>query len=314
MAVRVFRGNTTDQTTVLQQAQTICDEYGVKEVAFVADRGMLTPKRIEELHALGYKTLTALTHPQMRELLQRRVVQLELFNEQQCISVVDPEVPGVQYVLHKNPDRALRDCATRRSLIKKTSEALDKLVKSRRIKPDKLAANVGVVLNKYHTGKFVQWRIEEEKLVWNLKQELIDQEEAMGGCYIIRNEVPSLNAKEARNCYKDLIHVEQAFRNLKTVSLEMRPFHHQLDDRIKAHVFLCMLAYYVQWQARQMLDPLFAADGTGKNRQWTWEHVIQRLAGIRSQSLFVDKTEIPNAISRPDDEQRRILELLKVKL
>ena len=314
VAVRVFRGNTADQTTVLEQAQTICDEYGVKDVVFVGDRGMLTPRRIEELHALGYKTLTALTHPQMRELLQRRVVQLELFNEQECVSVVDPEVPGLCYVLHKNPDRAQRDGATRRSLIEKTTVALDKLVRSRRLTQDKLAGNVGVVLAKYHTGKFVQWSVESGRLVWKLKQELIEQEEAMDGCYIIRNEVPSLNASEARGCYKALIHVEQAFRNLKTVSLEIRPFHHHLDDRIKAHVFLCMLAYYVQWQARQMLEPLFSADGHGKNRQWTWERVIERLKGIRIQTLYVAATQIPNAISRPDEQQRRILDLLNVKL
>jgi transposase len=314
VAVRVFRGNTVDQTTVLEQAQTICDEYGVKDVVFVGDRGMLTPKRIEELHALGYKTLTALTHPQMRELLQRRVVQLELFNERECVGVVDPEVPGLQYVLHKNPDRAQRDCATRRSLIEKTTEALDKLVRSRRIKPDNLASNVGVVLSKYHTGKFVAWSVENGRLVWSLKQELIEEEEAMDGCYIIRNEVPSLDASAARNCYKDLIHVEQAFRNLKTVSLEMRPFHHHLDGRIQAHVFLCMLAYHVQWRARKMLEPLFAADGQGKNRQWTWDRVIERLKGIRIQTLYLSHTQIPNAISRPDEQQQRILELLKIKL
>jgi transposase len=314
VAVRVFRGNTTDQTTVLEQAQTICDEYGVKDVVFVADRGMLTPKRIEELHTLGYKTITALTHPQIRELLQRRVVQLELFNERECVGVVDPEVPGLQYVLHKNPDRAERDRATRRALIEKTTEALDKLKLSRRLKTDKLAARVGEVLSKCHTGKYVQWSIDDGKLSWELKQEVIELEESLDGCYIIRNEVPALNANQARNCYKDLIHVEQAFRQIKTVSLEMRPFHHHLDDRIKAHVFLCMLAYYVQWHARRMLEPLFAADGLGKNRLWTWERVVERLKGIRIQSLFVGGTEIPNAISQPDKDQQRILELLKVKL
>jgi len=314
VAVQVFRGNTADQTTVLDQAKTICDEYGVQEVIFVGDRGMLTPRRIEELHALGYKTLTALTHPQMRELLQRRVVQLELFSEDQSISVTDPEVPGLQYVLHKNPDRAQRDGATRRSLIEKTTEMLDKLTRSRRLTADKLAAKVGTVLAKWHTSKFIQWSVEAGRLVWSLKQELIDQEEAMDGCYIIRNEVPSLKAHEARRCYKDLIHVEQAFRNLKTVSLEMRPFHHHLDDRIRSHVFVCMLAYYVQWQASQRLQPLFASDGKGKNRRWTMDRVIERLKGIRMQTVTVGGTAIPNAISSPDEDQRRILELLQVKL
>ncbi|MGA2499845.1 MAG: IS1634 family transposase, partial [Tepidisphaeraceae bacterium] len=147
------------------------------------------------------------------------------------------------YVLHKNPDRAQRDGTTRRGLIEKTTAALEKLVRSRRLTQDQLAANVGVALTKYHTGKFVQWSIENGRLVWQLKQELIDQEEAMDGCYIVRNEVASLAAAAARDCYKDLIHVEQAFRNLKTVSLEMRPFYHHLDDRLRAHVFVCMLAY-----------------------------------------------------------------------
>jgi transposase len=315
VAVRVFRGNTADQTTVLEQAQIICDEYGVKDVVFVGDRGMLTPKRIEELHALGYKTLTALTHPQMRDLLQRKVVQLELFSEQQCVGVVDPEVPGLQYILHKNPDRAQRDGATRRSLIEKTKEALDKLAKSTRLKEkDKLAAKVGVVLDKHHTGKFVQWSVENGRLVWQLKQELIEQEEAMDGCYIIRNEASALGVAGARDCYKDLIHVEQAFRNLKTVSLEMRPFYHHRDDRLRAHVFLCMLAYYLQWQARARLEPLFAADGEGKNRQWTWTRVIERLKAIRMQTLRIGGTEIPDVISTPDTDQQRILDLLKGKL
>jgi transposase len=314
VAVRVFRGNTADQTTVLEQARIICDEYGVKDVVFVGDRGMLTPKRIEELHALGYKTLTALTHPQMRDLLQRKVVQLELFSKQQCVGVVDPEVPGLQYILHKNPDRAVRDCATRRSLIEKTTQALDKLARSRRLTQDKLAANVGMVLTKHHTGKFVQWSVEGGRLVWQLKQELIEQEEAMDGCYIIRNEAPALGVAGARDCYKDLIHVEQAFRNLKTVSLEMRPFYHHRDDRLQAHVFVCMLAYYVQRQARARLEPLFASDGKGKNRQWTWARVIERLKAIRTETLRIGGTEIPNIISTPETDQQRILDLLKVKL
>ena len=94
----------------------------------------------------------------------------------------------------------------------------------------------------------------------------------------------------------------------------MRPFYHQLDERIQAHVFLCMLAYYVQWHVRQMLEPLFAADGKGKNRQWTWDHVMERLKGIRSQTLYLGNAQIPNAISRPDEQQQQILDLLKVKL
>jgi len=315
VAVRVFRGNTADQTTVLQQAQTICEEYGVKDVVFVGDRGMLTPKRIEELHVLGYKTLTALTHPQMRELLQRRVVQLELFNEHECLGVVDLEVPGVQYVLHKNPERAQRDAATRRSLLAKTTQALDKLAQSpRRSDQDKLAAKVGVDLHKHHTGKFVLWSIDHGRLVWQLQQQIVAQEEAMDGCYLIRNEAAALGAAGARDCYKDLIHVEQAFRNLKTVALEMRPFYHHRDDRLQAHVFLCMLAYYVQWQATRRLAPLFAADGQGKNRQWSWARVLERLKAIRQQTVRIGGTEIPGVISTPDADRQRILDLLKVRL
>jgi len=314
VAVRVFRGNSADQSTVLEQAQTICQEYGVKDVVFVADRGMLTPRRIEELHALGYRTLTALTHMQIRQLLERRVVQLELFNEQECVSVRDPEEPGVEYVLHRNPDRAERDTATRRSLIEKTRQALEKLAGSRRIKGEQLAGRVGVILDKYRIGKFVRWEIQEGRLIWELREELIEREESLDGCYIIRNEVASLAGGEARRCYRNLSHVEQAFGHLKTVSLEMRPFHHHLDDRIRAHVFLCMLGYYVQWHARRKLQPLFAADGEGKNRQWTWDRVLERLKGLRVQSLFVDGVEIPNIRSQPDEQQLRILELLGVRL
>ena len=122
-----------------------------------------------------------------------------------------------------------------------------------------------------------------------------------------------MNQDEVVRTYKNLSVVEQAFRNLKTVSLEIRPVYHKKDDRIRSHVFLCVLAYYLQWHMQQRLQPLFEADGEGKNRQWTVENVIERLMGIRKQRVKVAEVEF-DQVTQADQEQQKILDLLKVKL
>lgn len=317
VAVQVFRGNTNDQTTVLEQAQRLSAAYGVKEVVFAGDRGMLTPKRIAEVSALGFKTLTALTHPQIRELLERKVIQMELFDEREPVSVLDPEQRMLRYVLCKNPKTAADERQTRQELIAQTRRALEKLTASRKPRTDvEQAARVGAVLAKWRVAKFFLWRIEKGQLLFEINQPLVEAEEAMDGCYILRTDVPDTawSARQAVEHYRGLARVERAFRNLKTVALELRPVYHHTDERIRAHVFICMLAYYLQWHALRRLQPLFDANGEGKHRRWTWPVILERLQAIRIQTCRLGRTSLPNVITRPDPEQQRILDLLKVKL
>lgn len=317
VAVEVFRGNTSDQRTVLDQAKRLSEQYGVKDVVFAGDRGMLTPKRIAEVSALGFKTLTALTHPQMRDLLERKVIQMELFDEREPVAVHDPEQKTLRYLLCKNPNTAADERQTRQELIAQTRQALEKLAASRKKRTKvELAAKVGAVLAKWRVAKFFSWQIKCAGLLFEIDQELVQAEEAMDGCYIIRTDVSdeAWSAQQAVDRYRGLAQVERAFRNLKTVALELRPVYHHTDERIRAHVFICMLAYYLQWHALQRLQPLFHTDGDGKDRRWSWPIILERLKSIRTQTCRLGRTVIPNVITRPDPEQQRILDLLKVKL
>jgi len=313
-AVEVFPGNTNDQSTVEAQIQRIGRQYGVKDVVFAGDRGMLTPKRIAEASAMGFKTLTALTHPQIRELLERKVIQMDLFDERHPVEVKDPENQALRYLLCKNPRTAADERQTRQALIEQTRQALGKLAASRKKRTgDELAAQVGACLARWKVAKFFSWKIEAGRLAFAVDQDRVRAEEAIDGCYIVRTDVPERiwTEQQAVDRYRGLAQVERAFRNLKTVALELRPVYHQTDDRIRAHVFVCMLAYYLQWHALQRLEPLFAADGRGKNRRWTWSLILERLKAIRTQTCRLGAVTIPQVISTPDAEQQHILDLLK---
>lgn len=315
VAVEVFKGNTSDQATVWGQAKVLAESYGVSEVIFAGDRGMLTPKRIEEVSSFGFKTLTALTHPQIRQLLEKQVLQPELFDERNIIEVTDPEQPGVRFMLCKNPETLRRSRETRQNLINLTCEALDKIKQSKR-KSDRDAkcARIGKVLAKYCVEKFFEWELDEkDNLIYSLNEEKISKEAALDGCYIVRTDAGKeiFNKDEAVAGYKQLTQVEQAFRNMKTVSLELRPIYHKTDDRIKAHVFLCMLSYYVQWHAMQRLKPLFNADGEGANRRWTFESVVEHLKSIRKIEFGLKGVSLNSKVSQPNPDQAKIIKLLK---
>ncbi len=256
VGVEVFAGNTQDASTVVAKIQELRRDYGLKEVTFVGDRGMVTQANAEQLSQVeGLHTISALTHRQIVALVERKVIQAEL------------------------------------------------------------SAQVGKILARYKMGKFVEWQIETGRLKWHFKEAHIEQEKLFDGCYIVSATVPKeqMNQDEVVETYKNLSVVEQAFRNLKTVSLEIRPVYHKKDDRIRSHVLLCVLAFYLQWHMQQRLKPLFEADGEGKNRQWTIENVIERLRAIRKQRVKVAGVEF-DQVSQADQEQQKILDLMKVKL
>jgi transposase len=317
VGVEVFAGNTQDASTVVAKIQELRRDYGLKEVTFVGDRGMVTQANADQLSQVeGLHTISALTHRQILALVERKVIQAELFDEQRIAEVSDPDKPTQRYCLCRNPQSGARETATRQRLLECTREALDKIVaRKKKGSTERLSAQVGKILARYKMGKFVEWQIQTGRLKWQFKEAHIEQEKLFDGCYIVSATVPKeqMNQDAVVQTYKNLSVVEQAFRNLKTVSLEIRPVYHKKDDRIRSHVLLCVLAFYLQWHMQQRLKPLFEADGEGKNRQWTVQNVIERLKAIRKQRVKVAGVEF-DQVTQADEEQQKILDLMKVKL
>lgn len=316
-AVEVFAGNTKDASTVQNKIAEIRKRYGIKEVVFVGDRGMITPVNFEVLQGVeGLRIISALTHREMAGLLERKVVQMELFDERRINEVVDPKDPSVRYCLCRNPQSAERETKTRQALMERTGKALDQIAsRKKRAAAQRIGAQVGKIFGRTKMAKFVHWEVKDGRLVWQWRKELVTEEGSMDGCYVVRTNVDSsrMDKNQVVGTYKKLALVEQAFRNLKTVQLEVRPVHHKEDHRMESHVLVCMLAYYLQWHMEQRLIPLFEKNGQGKDRFWTIENVIERLKSIRRQTIKIEGVSC-SVVSTPDPEQTEILNLLKIKL
>jgi hypothetical protein len=326
VGVEVYAGNTKDETTVIDKVHEIKRDYGIEKIIFVGDRGMITRSTIEALKdEEDLQTIGALTHAEMMTLLKEKVIELDLFDERSIHEVTDPADPKRRYCLCRNPQTAHRESDTRQRLLDLTATALAEIAAYKRATTvEHLGARVGKVLAKYKMGKFIQWSIaadqekatsRQHRLVWSIDAEKVAQEKRFDGCYIISSDVDKEQMKtvEVVNAYKSLTFVERAFRNLKTVQLEIRPVYHKNDDRIRSHVFLCMLAYYLQWHMEQRLAPLFTADGQGQERRWTFRGVIDCLAQITRNRVTVNGAEFYQN-STPTPEQEEILSLLQVAM
>ena len=317
VGVEVFAGNTPDGKTVPEKIQEVQGKYGIKEIVLVGDRGMISRANYEKVKGTeGLRVITALTHRDVVNLLRRGVIQMGLFDEKNIAEVVDTENPRTRYCLCRNPMSAGRETETRKDLLEVTRRGLDKIAQAKKRKSnEKIAEQVGRVLGKAGMGKFVEWKVVDGRLEWSFRQKQIEQEALLDGCYIITSDVPpeQMDKQEVVVSYKKLALAEQAFRNLKTVPVEIRPVYHKTDDRIRCHVFVCMLAYYLQWHMKQRLKPLFESDGKNKHREWTFENVMERLKSIRREVLSV--AGIPcRTVSEPEEDQQRILDLLGAKL
>lgn len=319
IAVEVFRGNTKDESTVEDKITQIKDTYGVKNAVFVGDRGMITKtqfERIQEKETNYIKTISALTHAQLAHLCEKDCVQMSMFDEHKIIQVIDSENPQIRYGLSKNPIRGMKDKATRQILIEKTETALKKIAALKRPSDDATTGvRVGKIINKYNVGKLLTLEIKDGKITWERNQSMISKAEALDGLYVIYTDVKEeeMNISEVVQTYRKLIGVEQAFRNLKTAQLEIRPIYHKTDDRIKCHVFLCMLSYYLMWNAKQRLTSLFEADQEGQNKKYTFEHIIERLKSIRKETVEIEGITT-KVITECDEEQQIILNHLNVKM
>ena len=319
IAVEVFRGNTSDVKTVDDKIRTMKDEYGVEEAVFVGDRGMLMQCKLDEITAddsLSVRTITALSRAGIADLCSEPGVQTSMFDKNHVVEVTLPDVPGIRYGLCSNPLRAERSRKTRAALISKTSALLEEVaIPKRKTSDGKLGIRIGKILNKYKAGKYFNTEIRDGRLLFSINQTAVDAEEAYDGLYVIRTDVKveHMTIEEAVRHYRSLAQVEQAFRNLKSPQLEIRPIYHKTDDRINCHVFICMLSYYLIWHLKQRLQPLFADDGTGRSRKYTLLSTIERLKSIRKEKInFQGVTTF--SITKPDEEQKMILDMLGVSL
>jgi hypothetical protein len=221
VGVEVFAGNTQDATTVPDKIAQLHAQYGLKEIIFVGDRGMITHAVAQKIKGTeGLYTISALTHRQIVELLGRKVISPELFDEQRIVEVLDPEDTTRRYCLCRNPQTARREATTRQRLLDRARAQLEKIAGSRRRATEKrLGARVGRVLERTKMGKFIRWQVLEGKLLWSFDQDKIAAERLFDGCYIVSCDVPQeqMAAVEVVASYKKLGLVEEAFRNLKTV-------------------------------------------------------------------------------------------------
>ena len=318
VSVEIFKGSTSDQTTVLDQIKKISKVYGIQEAVFTGDRGMLTQKRVDEIKETDFKIITALTHGELKKVIEKENVQLDLFDQMNITEITDSDDCKTRYMLCKNDKEMEKEGKTRSKMIEKVELLLSKKAAVKRKRNvQKVSASVGRIFEKHKIEKFFTWHVGKRGvLTWSLKNEVVEAEKELDGCYAIKTDTDKtrMNKESVVQSYRDLQKVEQAFKNLKTVMLELRPVYHKSDDRIKAHIFLVMLAYYLQWHAMQRLQPLFDEDEKGKDRRWTLEIIVERLKSIRKTENLIDGVVIKTCVSTPDHEQQSILDLLKVKM
>ena len=312
VGVEVFEGNTKDETTVLDKINEIQKKFGFEKIIFVGDRGVMTQSKYSKLNHDIVKVISALNHSTIQALCEKGIVQLGMFDEKSIVEVIDG---NIRYCLCKNPDMAKKETATRQKLLQKTTEELDKIVASTKKGKNSKALRAGKIVDRYKMGKFIQFESTDDKLTYKVDFAKIEKEAQFDGCYIIFTDVlqEDMSAVEAVNTYKSLMRVEQAFRNMKTVHLEIRPVWHKTDDRIKCHVFICMLSYYVMWHMNQRLKSLFETDGVGKDRKYTFEYVMEILKSLRVQDVEVCGAK-SKVLCKPSVEQAEVLKHLGVSI
>ena len=269
VAVEVFHGNTADPATVGVQIDKLRRRFGFSKVVLVGDRGMLTEARIrEDVKPAGLDWISALRGPAVRSLVESGAVQLSLFDETDLVEVRSDAYPGERLMVCRNPLLAEARARKRDELLQATEALLDPIVaaakrEKRRLKgADKIGVRVGKVVGQYKMAKHFELEIEEDAFGYRRTPESIAAEAALDGLYVVRTSLAEtqLDAEGTVRAYKRLSAVERAFRSLKTVDLKARPVFHHAANRVRAHVLLCMLAYYVEWHLRERLKPLLFDD------------------------------------------------------
>jgi len=269
VSVQVYPGDTGDPTTVPDQVEKLRGSFGLRRIVLVGDRGMLTQTRIEQLRAfpqLGW--ISALRSGAIRRLTEAGTIQLSLFDQQDLAEIVSPEFPGERLVVCFNPLLKEDRDRTRQELLKATEKQLQKVAASvarrtrRPMNKAQIGLKVGKVIDRYKVAKHFTLTIEDGRLECQRDETSIASEAALDGIYVVRTSeaAEELPREDVVRGYKLLGQVEQGFRTLKGLEIRVRPIFHRVDDRVRAHIFLCMLAYYVDWHLRWVWAPLLFDD------------------------------------------------------
>jgi transposase len=357
VAVEVFDGNTGDPTTLGPQIQKLRKRFALRRIVIVGDRGMITDARIrEELRDVdGLDWITCLRAPAVAKLLERGSFQLSLFDERDMAEIADPAFPGERLVVCKNPLLAQERARKRRELLEATELALDRVRQAvaREARPlrgrENIALRIGKVMGRFKVGKHFKLTIKDDSFRWERDESAIAAEAALDGIYVVRTTVSAekLPTADVVRSYKSLSHVERAFRSLKTAELHIRPIHHRKEERVRAHVLLCMLAYYVEWHMRRALAPILFDDDdrkAGESRRdsvvaparrseradakalskrtdadepvHSFKSLLRDLATIAKNRIQPKAPEAPafEIITKPTSLQQRALDLLGVRL
>ena len=292
VGVSVFEGNTGDPKALLPQVEKVRGAFGIDKLVMVGDRGMISSMQIEALRGLdGAQWITALKTGAIRKLADGGTLQLDLFDERNLIVFRHDDFPGERLIACRNPDLARLRAAKRKDLITATASELDKIkamVESGRLKGQaKIGVRIGKVVNKYKVGKHFDLVIEDAAFTFNLNSAKVAAEAAIDGLYVIRTSVAEadMSAERAVLNYKRLAEIERGFRTLKGIDLSVRPIRHRLEGRVKAHILLSMLAYYVQWHMMQAWAPLTFMDEADTDR----ERERDPVAAARRSQAALDK-------------------------
>jgi hypothetical protein len=274
-AVRVFPGNTGDPAAFTQIVQVVRDKFGLAKMVMVGDRGMITSARIAVLNQAGdgttrpdpYGWITALRAPAIKKLMaDDGPLQMSLFDQQDLAEITSPDFPGERLAACRNPVLAAERARKREDLLAATEKLLDPIIArvaaGRLAGAAKIGVEVGKVISKYKTAKHFQITITDDSLAVTRRQGQIDAEAALDGIYVLRTPVPAgqLDGPGVVSAYKNLKNVERDFRHIKSDDLDLRPVFHRLEERVKAHVLICMLACYLTWHLRRAWAPLTFTD------------------------------------------------------
>lgn len=352
VAVSVFEGNTGDPKTLMPQVEKLQKTFAIEQLVLVGDRGMISQKQINELQQrAGIEWITALRTGALRKLVDGGHLQLGLFDERHLFEVTHPDFPGERLVACRNPQLALLRANKRQSLLHATSRELEKvrgmIARGTITGKAAIGVRIGKVVDKYKMSKHLVLDIRDDGFDFHLDEAKVSAEAALDGIYVVRTSVPAqfLATDDVVRSYKRLSQVERAFRSLKTIDLEVRPIRHRLEDRVKAHIFLCMLAHYVAWhmmeswrerlfcdedqQAKNTRDPVAPAkrsnaaldkvhakvldDGTPVH---SFQTLLQDLSSIvsntcRRQGASTAGEPTFNLVTTPSPTQQRAYDLLK---
>jgi hypothetical protein len=273
VAIEAFSGETGDPATLQAQVEKLKDRFGLERVVLVGDRGMITEARIrEDLKPAGLDWITALRAPQIQALVEQGQLQLDLFDERDLAAITAPAFPGERLVVCRNAELAKERRRKREDLLAATERALSRIAMATRRKCSPLRGEaeigleVGAVIDKHKMAKHFEITItpgiDGDSFTYQRRSEAIEAEARLDGLYVIRTNLPqeTMGAEELVKSYKSLAQVERAFRSLKSVDLQIRPVYHWLAPRVRAHLFLCMLAYHVEWHMRERLAPILYAE------------------------------------------------------